>query len=232
MSLQNELESELKSRGADFICFTDISRLSDKLNRGFPNAILLGIVLSREFIREVTESPDYVQNMIRTGKIDEDEFSLKEIQTDRLADFTADCLLSRGYSACSQSENHLEASGYYHPKTKTTVLPHKTIAGYAGLGWIGKHDLLVTPEYGSAICMCTALTNAPLDTVFHAPAKSRCGDCCVCKDVCSVEAIVGNTWHISTSRDELADVYKCTTCLKSMVFCPRTQAYINGSDKR
>ena len=35
----------------------------------------------------------------------------------------------------------------------------------AGLGWIRKRNLLVTPDFGSAICMCSVLTNTPLRTV-------------------------------------------------------------------
>ncbi|MBR0308972.1 MAG: epoxyqueuosine reductase, partial [Mogibacterium sp.] len=43
-------------------------------------------------------------------------------------------------------------------------LPHKTVATRAGLGWIGKNNLLVTPEYGSAIRISSLLTDAPLET--------------------------------------------------------------------
>lgn len=77
--------------------------------------------------------------------------------------------------------------------------------------------------------MCTVLTNAPLKTVIHAPANPLCGNCNICKDICPVDAIKGNTWDIDTSRDDLVDVYKCTPCLKCLVLCPRTQTYMKGN---
>ena len=126
----------------------------------------------------------------------------------------------------SQSEDNIYSTGFYNEKTKSTPLPHKTIAGLAGLGWIGKHNLLVTPEFGSAICMCTVLTDAPIEPVLHTPVNSQCGNCSICKDICSFKAIEGNTWNIRTSRDELVDVYKCNTCLRCLVFCPWTQIYM------
>ena len=87
-------------------------------------------------------------------------------------------------------------------------------------------NLLVTHEFGSAICMCPVLTDAPLKTVLHTPLNSLCGNCSICKDICPVKAIEGNTWNIKTPRDELVDVYKCNMCLKCLVHCPWTQIYM------
>jgi len=229
MSIQYELESELTSRGADVIRFVDISQLSGDQNREYPTAILIGMILSKDFIKQVSSTPHYVRDLIRDHGMADDAFSLKEKQTDRLADFIAEYLVSKGFSAYSQSEEHLEKAGVYDPEAKQTPLPHKTIAGMAGLGWIGKHDLLVTPEYGSAISMCTVLTDVPLRTILHEPSESRCGDCRVCVDICPVNAITGNAWSTGASRDDLVDVSRCTTCLECMVHCPWTQAYVNGS---
>lgn len=226
MSIESKLKTELKNHGADFVVFVDVSHLSAEQNKNFPNAILLGIILSQDYLNTVSKTPDYVENLKDNKQIHEDEFHQKEIQTDRLADQIADYLISKGYSAYSQSEDHIDSTGHYNEETKSTPLPHKTIALMAGLGWIGKHNLLVTPDYGSAISMCTVLTDAPLETVSYPPAKSLCGTCCVCQTICSVHAIKGNTWDISTPRDVLVDVYSCTTCLNCLVFCPYTQTYM------
>ncbi len=225
MSLDRELRSEFQGRGADFIHFVDVSKLSGKQNRGFSTAILLGMVLSPEYIKEITCIPDYVQNMIRCDRIKIDEFHLKELGTDRLADEMAHYLTVQGYSAYSQSEDNLIHTGEYDERTRTSPLPHKTIALMAGMEWIGKYNLLVTLEFGSALSFCTVLTNAPVTTVLHTPADSQCGDCRICQDVCSPGALKGRTWGISTSRDELLDADKCTTCLKCLAFCPWTERY-------
>ncbi len=226
MSLEPELIKELNDQGADFVYFVDISHLSDEQNKQYPAAILMGVVLSPGYIKKITSNPDYVQDMIHNNQISEDEFDQKEMATDRMADYIASYITAKGYSAYSQSEDNLSSTGFYDEKTKSSPLPHKTIAGLGGLGWIGKHNLLVTPEFGSAISMCTVLTDAPIRTVLHTPGKSLCGECRVCVDICSPKAIKGKEWDISTSRDELVDVYQCTTCLKCLVLCPWTQDYV------
>ncbi len=229
MSLGSKLQKELKRKGADFVCFVDVSQLSVEQNKGYPNAVLIGIILSSNYIRKISETTDYVEKIKNNNQINKDEFHQKEIKADRMADYIAQYLISKGYSAYSQSENNILATGFYNEKTKSTSLPHKTIAGLAGLGWIGKHNLLVNPEFGSAFCMCTVLTDAPLETVLYSPLKSQCGNCCICKDICKVEAIKGNAWDIHTARDEIVDADKCNTCLKCLVFCTWTQKYINNA---
>ncbi|MFA8435366.1 MAG: hypothetical protein ACEPOZ_12680 [Marinifilaceae bacterium] len=229
MWIQDELQGELIRQGADLVRFVDVSQLSDKQNQGYPNAILIGILLSPAYLREVTETVEYVEEMIRNNRVEEDEFHLKEAKTDQLADSTADFLVSKGYSAYSQSENNILSTGFFDENTKSTPLPHKTIAGLAGLGWIGKHNLLVTTKFGSAISMCTVLTDAPLKTVLHSPSQSLCGDCHICETICPVEAIKGKHWDTGISRDEIVDVYQCKTCLKCLALCPWTQKYIRNN---
>jgi len=229
MSLEIELKQKLINKEADFVQFVDISNLSRKQNKGFPHAILIGIILSPEFIKMITELPDYVEKIVRTCKVKSDEYVEKEAQADGIADWLADYLIEKGFKAYSQSEKNIERTGFYDEIAKTTPLPHKTIAGLAGIGWIGKHNLLVTPEYGSAICMCSVLTDAPLTSEFHSPMDSSCGDCKICYDICTPNAITGNAWKLNCHREEIVDVFQCTQCLKCLVFCPWTQKYANRS---
>jgi epoxyqueuosine reductase len=226
MSLEEELQSEINKHGVDFFSFADISHLSEEQNRGYPVAILLGILLSPGYLQTITITPDFVEEMKCKNQKELDEFDLKEKETDRIADEITSFLSAKGYSAFSQSEKNLYQSGCYDEKNHRTPLPHKSIALLAGLGWIGKHDLLVTPEQGSAISMCTLLTDAPLKTVVRSLVPSRCGNCTICVDSCPTGAITGNSWSFSTSREELVDVYSCTTCLKCLAFCPWTINYM------
>ncbi len=226
MLLETELKKALKQRNADFVYFADISKLPVKENKGFPNAVVTGVALSPKYLQKITVSPDYVQNMILNNLTDMDEFHNKEIFIDRLADYIAGFLSAKGFSAFSQSEDHLEMTGNYNKTTKRTPLPHKTVAGLAGLGWIGKNNLLISPDYGSAFCMCTVLTDAPLITVFNPPAAPECGSCTICIEICPKNALTGNNWNLNVKREELIDVFKCNSCLKCLVFCPWTQKYI------
>lgn len=226
MNSDKKIKQEINRLNADIVRFVDISGLDEKQTKGYPHAVLIGLVLSPLYIKKITQTPDYVKKMILNHAAAEDEFNLKEQRTDQMADDMAEYLQRIGYYAYSQSEDNLESTGFYDQETRTTPLPHKTIAGLAGLGWIGKHDLLVTHEFGSAVSMCTVLTDAPIETTAHQPLACQCGDCDICQAICPVQAIRGNTWTPHTSRDELVDVYQCTTCLRCLALCPWTQKYM------
>ena len=86
--------------------------------------------------------------------------------------------------AVSQSDTELLADGVFNFETKESVLPHKTVALLGGLGWIGKNNLLITPEYGAAQCLGTVLTDAPLKTVLHEPLSPKCGNSIPCLNIC------------------------------------------------
>jgi epoxyqueuosine reductase QueG len=228
MNLQKEIQTELKSRGADFVHFADISALPVQQNKNLPAAILIVKILSKEYLAEITANPNYVQEKVKTKIVQTDEFERSEKLTDSLADFTAGFLAKKGFAAYSQSEKNIADSGFYDFKNNRTPLPHKTIALIAGLGWIGKHNLLVTPAFGSALSMCTVLTDAPLKTVAYPHPKSKCENCRVCRNVCTCGAILGKNWEPGLDREEIIDVTQCTTCLKCLVFCPWTQKYMAG----
>ena len=214
----NELIFELNTRGSNIVKVVDISMLSANENRGYSVAILIGIVLS----------PSYIFRLSKENIIDHSEFGEKEHLTHELAEWTADFIIEKGYKAFALSDRNL-IYGFYNETTKTTPLPHKKVAILAGLGWIGKNNLLVTQEYGSALCMCTVLTNAPLPTENRSIIMPKCGECTVCKDICPTGAIRGATWEIGMNRDLIVDVYHCDGCLKCLANCSWTQKYMNNN---
>lgn len=210
----------------DFARFVDISQLSENQNKGYKKAILFGVSLSPSYVFKVLNETNYIERTKKENLICKDEFNIKEIKVNSLADTISDYLSSIGYSSYSQSEKNILNTGCFDHENKETPLPHKTLAILSGLGWIGKSNLLVTPEYGSAISMCSVLTNAPLDVFNYNHITSKCGDCNVCMTVCNVNAIKGNLWSRGVSRENIIDVSLCKTCLKCMMFCPWTEAYI------
>lgn len=66
-------------------------------------------------------------------------------------------------------------------------LSHKHVARQAGLGWIGRNNLLVTPEFGARVRLVTVLTDMPLDP--DTPLERDCGSCTACLGVCPAGAI-------------------------------------------
>jgi hypothetical protein len=212
----NELISELNIRGANFVKTADISMLSEKENRGYDTAILIGIILSPEFILGFSKETIAVPS----------EYWEKEDRTQELAEWAADFIVGKGFKAFAQSDGNINRPELYDAVTKTTALPHKAIALLAGLGWIGKNNLLVTEEYGCALCICTILTNAPLPTENKQVMMPKCGGCTICKDICPTSVIHGTTWKPGINRDSIVDVYHCECCLKCLVHCPWTQNYM------
>jgi epoxyqueuosine reductase len=64
----------------------------------------------------------------------------------------------------------------------------KAWAVRAGLGWLGKHSNVITPEYGSWVFIGELLLNLELDYDVE-PIEDHCGTCTLCIDACPTDAI-------------------------------------------
>ena len=66
-------------------------------------------------------------------------------------------------------------------------LSHREVGALAGIGWRGRNNLLVHPEYGSQVRYTTILTDMMLPAA--GVCRDSCGDCLECLSVCPVGAI-------------------------------------------
>lgn len=122
-------------------------------------------------------------------------------------------------------------SQYYVDRTG---LMEKALAERAGIGWIGKNSMLITPEYGSYVFLGELLTTVKLD--IDQPIPEQCGDCRICIDACPNRAIL-ETHEINSQRclSNLTQqkhldiehyealqtrIYGCDTCQE---VCPKNQ---------
>ena len=68
-----------------------------------------------------------------------------------------------------------------------SIISQKHAAQAAGLGTIGRHSLLITPEFGSMVWLGCILTEAELEPDDMKPPV--CNDCGLCVKVCPVNAL-------------------------------------------
>lgn len=79
----------------------------------------------------------------------------------------------------------------------------------AGLGWIGKNDVVITKKYGPRVRLSVIL----IDEQFaydEKVLKSNCPDNCTkCVDVCPHKALYGVQWNVNSLRGEIIDYRLC-----------------------
>ena len=83
-------------------------------------------------------------------------------------------------------EQEPEAAGKICADIQPTL--DKAWAVRAGLGWIGKHSNVITPEYGSWVFIGELLLNLDLEPDAE-PIDDHCGTCTLCIDACPTQAI-------------------------------------------
>ena len=77
----------------------------------------------------------------------------------------------------------------YRAFTDSAPVMEVALAQKAGLGWRGKHTLLLNREAGSYFFLGEIYTDLPLPV--DAPSSEHCGSCTKCLDACPTGAIVG-----------------------------------------
>lgn len=117
-----------------------------------------------------------------------------------------------------------EATGRYR-----SIVSQKHAAQAAGLGTIGRHSLLITPEFGSMVWLGTVLTEAELEPD---PLKTPiCTNCGLCVEACPINALEHTEINQQACWNYAFGVEKENwriTCHKCRDICPYNLGSENG----
>jgi epoxyqueuosine reductase len=190
--LQDSIRRDLLTFGADIVGFADVSDLKIKHEPQLQTAISIGIAYDPYIVRALNTEIDAFEKHLQDTK-NQMEILLK-IFEDRLRE--------NGYAA------------WVPPISKNlpgllSDFSHKTAATMAGLGWVGKNALLVSPEFGCGLRLATILTDAPF-MVGLPVEESQCGKCTECVKACPYGALKGEDWRPGIERDRLVDAFLCS----------------------
>jgi len=211
MELQITLEGAAKNLGAFYFGVADLSLTrggsltpyEERLASEYSLAISIGVPLSSEVVDRMGIQDDilalrnywfYVYRVISP---------LIDHITSRLTLI----IMQEGYRAlpvpCTQT---LDVDNY------RGLFSNKLAASLAGLGWVGKSCLLITPDRGPRVRWGTILTDAPLHP--GKPVEVRCGECVLCVEACPAGAFTGKNFEPSEPREMRMQAGKCSEFLE------------------
>jgi epoxyqueuosine reductase QueG len=104
-----------------------------------------------------------------------------------------------------------------------SIVSLKHAAQAAGLGTIGRHSLLITPEFGSMIWLGAVLTEGVLEP--DALKEKVCNDCNLCVEICPINALEkpeikqSNCWNYAFGNDPEKKEWRIS-CHKCRDVCP------------
>ncbi|MDR3048660.1 MAG: epoxyqueuosine reductase [Elusimicrobiota bacterium] len=213
--------------GADLIGFGDITQLPSGHRRDMSVGISVAVKYPKTVIAKIIDMPtqEYFAYYTALNK-----------QLDDIVNKGAQKIIEMGYRAIAQTRKISQYGG-----DLTVLLPHKTAATRAAVGWIGKCALLITKEFGSAVRLSSILTDAPLETAIPYD-EGKCGECLICKEACPAGAVKGKNWKLGIMRDEILDAQLCmqkasqraasigvdaTICGRCIAVCPYTKKYLS-----
>jgi epoxyqueuosine reductase len=147
--------------------------LSPELIDRHPFAISVGYHLSDAILDEIEDRPTplYFQHYQRTN-----------ILLDTIGLILNNAIQTLGFQAVP-----IPASQLVDWEKQRGHLSHKHVARAAGMGWIGRNNLLVNERFGARIRLLTVLTDLPLQV--HSRSARDCGSCHACVAVCPAGAI-------------------------------------------
>jgi len=165
--------------GLDLFGVADITSLrgeillSDAVKAPLTRAVCLGARLSAAVLEDVGDHPTRLYfHHYKTANMFLDQSAY------RLSVF----MQKEGFLALP-----VPASQIVDWEKQTGMLSHKKVGRMAGLGWLGRNNLLVNENLGSGFRLACVLTDMPLEA--DKPVERDCGSCRACIESCPAGAI-------------------------------------------
>ncbi len=216
----NDLRAFAKSHGVDPLEFVKLPRdlIFQHMGVLYDNAIILAMEMSQELI-DKAPSQDTMNMVFETY----DELG---IAANKIAEF----LREKGFGAQAD-----------HPLGGLVLFP--PLAQKAGIGFVGKHGLLITPEFGSRVRLAavyTSIENLPFaEQNDHSWIADYCSSCGLCIRGCPPRAILnesivhdtGQTTNIKQAEcfEYFLLNYACSLCIKVCPFSKKSYSDIKTS---
>lgn len=207
MDLNDRIKEIVEIQKADFYGVADLSPAYEAiLAQGgaevakYPRAISIGIVLLHEIVDQL---PNRASRAVAMSYRQQCYYYAINQRLDFIASCISSSIQQEGYKAMP-----VPATKHIDNERLCAVFSHKLAAHLAGLGWIGKNCLLVTPGQGPRARWVTVLTNAELPVTGKA-MEERCGSCNECVKICPVLAFTGKNFMESEPREKRYDAGKC-----------------------
>ena len=208
-ALRGKLESLANDMGSTYFGIADlalarrpISEQSGGFLTQFPRAVSHGFVLADGIVNTLVHH----KNVAALNNYWYYVYQIVNPRLDSISLMLAQSLGEAGFQA------FVVPSSQMVDRTRLTgVFSHKLAAHLAGLGWIGKSALLITPEHGPRVRWGTVLTDAPLEA--GTPMGEMCGDCDACVKSCPAHAFTGQAFDKPRPRSEIFAAETCDNYL-------------------
>jgi epoxyqueuosine reductase QueG len=158
---------------ADITAARDEFNLDKKLRENFHRGISLGRRLIDSVLEDIIDRPTPLYFHL---------YRQVNFFLDRAAFLLSDHIQDMRYKALP-----IPASQIIDWERHQAHLSHKKVGRLAGLGWIGRNNLLVNPDFGAQFRLVTVLTDMPLEP--DKPIEADCGECFRCLSFCPAGAI-------------------------------------------
>jgi len=174
-----DLKQFCLDEGIDLFGVADISgvrdefKISAKIAQNLDQAICLGVMLSGAVLSEIDIVPT---------KLYFHHYKIVNSFLDHIALRLCNIIQKKGFLALA-----IPATQIIDWEKNIGHLSHRKLGVLAGLGWIGRNNLLVNEKLGSQFRLVSVLTDMPLKT--DPLSKKDCGQCRLCVKMCPSGAI-------------------------------------------